>query len=103
MKVFNIVHTAYEQTQCTTRSALPFVIRVTSLICDRLSMRKMTLSALDGANWFRFFVITSPALENNHSLATDVAGTLSNRHATLATWGYWDAFSDYQRRGYTSN
>jgi len=51
------------------------------------SMRNTSISDFDGFNWFRFFVMTSPALENSLLQATEVARMQSIQHATCDTNG----------------
>jgi len=55
----------------------------------KFSIQNTTEWAFAEARRFRFLVITFPALENKRSLATDVAGTASNRLATAATDRYF--------------
>jgi len=50
-------------------------------------MRKMTMSAFDGASVFLLRVMTSPAFEKTRSLATDVAGTHNMVCATELSMG----------------
>jgi len=55
--------------------------------CHRLSIKKTTQSAFDGARRFLFFVRTSPAIAKRRSLGTEVAGMANIRRATAATDG----------------
>jgi len=59
-------------------------------------MRKTTRSAVDGLREFLFLLTTSPAFENSHSLATDVAGIQRYVRAAAATPGNLLARSAHQ-------
>ena len=70
------------------------------------SMKKTSMSDFDGFSWFRFFVMTSPALQNSLSLAMEVTGMQSIQSVTYDTkgsvpcWHTTTEFSDGQYDGF---